>query len=661
MAQRGGSFDEELVGLFELSHDAFCIAGFDGYLRRANPAFARSLGYTLEELLARPFMDNVYPDDVESVEAVLAELAAGKDIVGFECREVCADGSVRWFEWSTSSRPEAGIVYGVARDVTDRRMANTELGALRRVATLAAEGVAPSDLFAVVAEEVARVVDVPFSFVARYELDGTAMVCAGFPPGSSLFAAGKRWSIDGTNVLALVRNGSAARVDDYSQSDGEIAAAVRGQGIRSTVGVPVVVAGRLWGAMVVSTSEPDPLPERTAVRLARFTELLAAAIANAESREGLGRLADVQAALRRVATLVARGVSPSEVFSAVAAELAWVLAVQHASVWRYEPDGAATMLAASDEPGAKKMPVGDRFTLEGDNLAAMVLRTPRPARMDSLDEAAGSAAARIRELGIRAAVAAPIIVDGHLWGVASVASLRPEPLPPDTETRVCDFADLAATAIANAESRTELTASRKRIVAAADDARRRIERDLHDGAQQRLVSLGLEMRTAEASVPPELSAFKDQISHLVTGLAGVAEDLQEIARGIHPAILSRGGLGPALKTLARRSAVPVELDVDVDRRLPDAVEVAAYYVVAETLTNAAKHARASGVTVHVEAEGTALHLSIRDDGIGGADTGRGSGLTGLVDRVEALGGKMTISSQPGRGTSFAVRIPLEAA
>jgi PAS domain S-box-containing protein len=662
MAQRGGSFDEELVGLFDLSHDAFCIAGFDGYLRRANPAFARSLGYTLDELLARPFMDNVYPDDVESVEAVLAELAAGKDIVGFECREVCTDGSVRWFEWSTSSRPEAGIVYGVARDVTDRRMANDELSALRRVATLVAEEAEPRDLFALVAEEVARVVNIPFSLVARYELDGTATECASFPPGTSLFPVGKRWSLDGTNVLALVRTTSgAARIDDLSHLDGELAEAARRGGIRSTVGVPIVVAGRLWGAMAVCTTEPAPLPGDTEARLANFTGLLATAVGNAESREALGLLADEQAALRRVATLVARGVSPSEVFSAVAKELARVLAVQHASVWRYEPDGAATLLAASDEPGAKKMPVGDRFTLEGDNLAAMVLHTGRSARMDSLDEAAGSAAARIRELGIRAAVAAPIIVDGHLWGVASVASLRPEPLPPDTETRVCDFADLAATAIANAEAHAELTASRTRIVAAADDARRRIERDLHDGAQQRLVSLGLEMRAAEASVPPELHAFKEQLSHLITGLAGVSEDLQEIARGIHPAILSRGGLGPALKTLARRSAVPVELDVDVDRRLPDAVEVAAYYVVAETLTNAAKHAQASEVTAHVEVEGTALHLSIRDDGIGGADTANGSGLTGLVDRVEALGGKMAISSQPGRGTSLAAKIPLEAA
>jgi len=174
IAEASRPFDDDLVGLFDLSHDAFCIAGFDGYLKRANPAFARSLGYTLDELLARPFMDNVHPDDVESVEALLAELAAGRDSAGFECREVCADGSMCWFEWSTSSRPEDGVVYGVARDVTERRMVNAELGALRRVAILAAQGVAPAELFAIVAEEVARVVNVPRVSVARYELDATA-------------------------------------------------------------------------------------------------------------------------------------------------------------------------------------------------------------------------------------------------------------------------------------------------------------------------------------------------------------------------------------------------------------------------------------------------------------------------------------------------------
>jgi signal transduction histidine kinase len=540
--------------------------------------------------------------------------------------------------------------------------------ALRRVATLVARGASPSEVFSAVADEMARCLGVVHATVSRYDADETIVPLAVYHEGRlRTLPEGLRLPLEGDNVAAKVlRTGGPARMDSHENAPGAHAARIREIGVRSAVGVPIIVDGGVWGAAVVGSSAPEPLPPDTEVRIGDFSDLVATAIANAATRaelqarrDELQVLADQQAALRRVATLVARGVSPSEVFSAVAAELARVLAVQHASVWRYEPDGAATLLAASDEPGATKMPVGDRFTLEGDNLAAMVLHTGRPARMDSLDEAAGSAAARIRELGIRAAVAAPIIVDGHLWGVASVASLRPEPLPPDTETRVCDFADLAATAIANAESRTELTASRTRIVAAADDARRRIERDLHDGAQQRLVSLGLEIRAAEASVPPELHAFKGQISQLVTGLAGVSEDLQEISRGIHPAILSKGGLGPALKTLARRSAVPVELDVDVDRRLPDSVEVAAYYVVAETLTNAAKHAQASEVTVRVESEGTNLHLLIRDDGIGGADTVRGSGLTGLVDRVEALGGQMTISSPPGNGTSLSVKIPLD--
>jgi signal transduction histidine kinase len=371
-------------------------------------------------------------------------------------------------------------------------------------------------------------------------------------------------------------------------------------------------------------------------------------------------LAELQAALRRVATLVARGVTPAEVYAAVATELARCLGVYYSALWRYEPDGAATLLVAhDDDPGLKKMPVGARFSLEGESVPAMVLRTGRPARMDSYENAAGSTAARLRDLGLRAAVGAPIVVDGRVWGAAIVGSSRPEPLPPDTEARVADFTDLVATAIANAQAHAELTASRARIVATADDARRRFERNLHDGAQQRLVSLGLQLRRAEMSVPSGLGSLKEQISDVVDGLVGVSEEVQEISRGIHPAILSKGGLGPALKTLGRRSTVPVELDLAVDRRLPESAEVAAYYVVAEALTNAAKHARASQVTVRAEAGDANLHLSIRDDGIGGADSANGSGLTGLIDRVEALGGKMAISSQPGSGTSLLVEIPVE--
>jgi signal transduction histidine kinase len=298
--------------------------------------------------------------------------------------------------------------------------------------------------------------------------------------------------------------------------------------------------------------------------------------------------------------------------------------------------------------------------MDGDNVGVRVFHTGRVARMDTHDDAAGSHAARIRELGIRSAVGVPITVGGNLWGAAVVGSSAPEPLPADTEARIGDFADLVATAIANAATRDELIASRARIVAAADDARRRLERDLHDGAQQRLVSLGLQLRAAEASVPPELHSLKEQISAIVTGLVGVSEEVQEISRGLHPAMLSKGGLGPALKTLARRSTVPVELDLGFSARLPDSAEVAAYYVVAEALTNAAKHARASIVNVRVAADGADLRLSIRDDGIGGAEVGTGSGLIGLIDRVEALGGTLKISSQIGSGTSLLAKIPIES-
>jgi signal transduction histidine kinase len=366
-----------------------------------------------------------------------------------------------------------------------------------------------------------------------------------------------------------------------------------------------------------------------------------------------------QTALRRVATLVARNVPPSAVFSAVVAELANCLDVQNAALFRYEPDGTALLLAAADEPGLQKMPVGERFSPDGESIAAAVWRARRPARMDSHDYAAGSAAARIRALGLCSGVGAPVMVDSRVWGVAVAGSSRPNAFPPSAEQRVSDFADLIAIAIANVQARAELTTSRARIVTAADDTRRRFERDLHDGAQQRLVSLGLKLRLAEESVPPEQTTLRAQISDVVTGLVGVSDELREIARGIHPAILSQGGLGPTLKTLARRCAVPVELDVAVPRRLPDYVEVAGYYVVAEALTNVAKHAQASRVDLAVKAEDDDLYLSIRDDGVGGADARKGSGLIGLVDRVEALGGQIGITSRLGDGTSLVVRIPLE--
>lgn len=378
------------------------------------------------------------------------------------------------------------------------------------------------------------------------------------------------------------------------------------------------------------------------------------------SRDELRVLADQQAALRRIATLVARGVAPSEVFLAVTEELARCLGVTHATLVRFEADGGAVLVASHDDRGVQmKIPLGKRFSFDGESVPALIFRTGRAARRDSHEHTHSPDVQYIHQLGLRSGVGVPIVVDGRLWGAANVGSSRPEPLPADTEARVGDFADLVATAIANADARTELTASRARIVAASDAARRRFERDLHDGAQQRLVSLGLQLRTAEASLPPDCHALRAPLSDIVTGLRGVSEDLQEISRGIHPAILSRGGLGPALKTLARRSAVPVDLHLDIRRRLPESAEVAAYYVVAEALTNAAKYAQASEVTVSAEADAANLSLSICDDGVGGADPRKGSGLIGLVDRVEAVGGQLRISSLVGSGTSLLATIPFE--
>jgi signal transduction histidine kinase len=252
-------------------------------------------------------------------------------------------------------------------------------------------------------------------------------------------------------------------------------------------------------------------------------------------------------------------------------------------------------------------------------------------------------------------------VDGRLWGSVVVTSMSEEPLPPDTEARLAGFTELVATAIANAQAHAELTASRARIVATADQTRRRIERDLHDGAQQQLVTLALQLRAAQAKVPAQLDRVNAELDRVAIGLSNTLDELREFARGIHPAILVKGGLAPALKTLARRSSIRVMLDIRTQERLPGPVEVAAYYVLSEALANAAKHAKASGVQVQVDATGGMLRLGVRDDGVGGADPARGSGLIGIRDRVEAAGGTFRVISRHGEGTHLLVELPVRPA
>jgi signal transduction histidine kinase len=286
-----------------------------------------------------------------------------------------------------------------------------------------------------------------------------------------------------------------------------------------------------------------------------------------------------------------------------------------------------------------------------------VFQTSRPARIESYADATGPAADIARELGVRASAGVPISVAGRLWGVIVVSFTHEEVLPADTEARLVGFTELAATAVANAQAQAELAASRARIVAVGDAGRRRIERNLHDGAQQRLVTLVLQLREAQAAAGT--GELAQRLEGAVTEVAGVLEDLGEIARGLHPAVLTDSGLRPALRALARRSAVPVSLDVRVKGRLPEPVEVAAYYAVAEALTNMAKYAHASAAEVEATADEGVLQVRVRDDGRGGADFGHGSGLAGLKDRIEALGGRIWLHSPPGAGTTVQIALPLD--
>ncbi|WP_405926027.1 nitrate- and nitrite sensing domain-containing protein [Streptomyces sp. NBC_00035] len=454
--------ERELASIFHLSLDLLCICGTDGYFKRLNPAFERTLGHPAGTLLARPWLEFVHPADRARTRAVLDRLANGAESAEFENRCLRADGTERWLQWSARPVTGEGLIYAAARDVTESRRADRE-----------------------------------------------------------------------------------------------------------------------------------------------------------------------QAALRRVATLVARGDPPHEVFAAVAREVGMVLSTGPAAVLRYEADGAVTVLGSAHAD-----------TSAGEEAAAEVAHTRGPAR-------AGRS------------VGAPIVVDDRLWGAVVAASTGPEPLPPGTESRLADFTELVATAIANADSQAQLRASRARVVAASDASRRRIERDLHDGVQQRLVSLQLDLRTAESTMEDRSADLSQQLAHISKGLDDAFEDLLQISRGIHPAILSRGGLGPALRALARRSAVPVELDLRLPPdRLPEPTEVAVYYVTSECLTNAVKHARATVVQVEARTYDDVLEVAISDDGSGGADPGGGSGLIGLVDRVEAIGGRLGITSPPGSGTTLTVRLPL---
>jgi signal transduction histidine kinase len=494
----------------------------------------------------------------------------------------------------------------------------------------------------------------------HYETDATVTAAATWAAEGEHPEVRGRWPLDGDTLATTIsRTRRPAREDDWDHARGPIAEFVRNElGVRSSVGSPIVVEGQVWGALFVHSKRPhQPLPQDTEARLTNFAELIATAISNAQARGELGRLADEQAALRRVATLVARQPSPDEVFAAVAEETGRLLPVEDTAMLRYEDDGTATVVATRGERG-EALKAGTRMTVGGENVTAVVHRTGRPARMDDYGTATGAVGSHLRELGTRSAVGCPIEVDGSLWGVLVVAHGVAEPLAAGIEGRLTKFAELVATAISNVQARSDLATSRARIVAAADDERRRVVRDLHDGAQQRLVHTVITLKLASRALERDEQGAGGLVAEALAQAERATAELRELSHGILPVVLTRGGVRAAVEALAARMPVPVEIGVAVGR-LPPAVEATAYFVVAEALTNVAKHARAQRAQVSARVERGLLHVHVRDDGVGGARP-EGRGLVGLDDRLSVLNGELRVESPAEGGTLVAAAIPLPA-
>ncbi|HEV7750296.1 MAG TPA: MASE1 domain-containing protein [Baekduia sp.] len=378
------------------------------------------------------------------------------------------------------------------------------------------------------------------------------------------------------------------------------------------------------------------------------------------SERSTRRLADEQAALRRIATLVAAEAAPSAVFERVTTEVGQLLSVPDARVVRYEDTGFGTIVGGwAADPDVEAWPVGASVPLDSDTVIVRVLRTGEAQRVTTYEGVGGELAERLRTVGFGAAVAAPVRVGGRVWGVLVAAAHDPDDLPEGAEGRLSAFAELVAQALANADAYEKLAASRTRIVEAGDAERRRLERNLHDGAQQRLVTLAVSLRLVEARLAADPEATRRMLADAQQQLADALLELRELARGIHPAVLTDRGLGAAVGALASRSPVPLEV-IDVpEERLPSPVEAAAYYIVAEAVTNVAKYAGASLVTVAVRPDGDRMVVEVADDGVGGADPASGTGLRGIADRVEALHGRLEISSPAGSGTRLTAEIPLD--
>jgi signal transduction histidine kinase len=526
------------------------------------------------------------------------------------------------------------------------RVLAAEQAALLRVAALVAEGAGEAEVFDAVAEEAAGLIDDEATTLVRHEGDRTFLVLA---HRNGPAPVGTRYRVpegDAGTSATMLRTLKPARLDRYDQV-ADRSYANRDFGCGSSVTVPIFVDGRLWGALG-TLNEGRRLPAATEGRLGKFAELVASALANVAARAELERFGTRQAALRRVAELVARGAALGEVFEAVATEASNILDETSANLFRYDADGFATIVAVCRSPS----PLGARIPIDPSDVRS----TGGPVRVTTLagtaweDGALGS--------GVTALVAVPVVVEGRIWGgLATTTSGNPPPAY--TEDRLAQFAELAALAIANVENRAKLRASRARVVATADETRQRLQRDVHDGAQQRLVQTVLALKLgldAAARGEDTVDLVREALEHAERATV----ELRDIVHGILPASLARGGLRAGIDSLVAASTTAVDVDTSAlpSGRLPGEVEVTAYFVVAEALTNVAKHARATRARITVAGGPDLLVVAVSDDGVGGADPRGGSGLTGLLDRVEALDGDLRLTSARGAGTTLQVTLPL---
>ena len=676
--------------LAETAQCLVCIFDRTGRILAFNRMCEEATGWTAAEAVgsdARALV--IPPEDHDAFDAFLAEVWETRLPSPRLGEWTTKDGGRRVVAWANrpllGSDGAAACLVTAGLDVTEREQMIAELeryrgelerrleeqSALRRVATLVASGADADAVLDAVSEEAAGVVGAIGSAVARYE-EGEALVVGEWRgPGAAPLGKGTRIPLTGEGTLARVhRTGAAARTDRYDDVEGGGAALVRSHGVGSTAAAPISVSGGLWGALVIGS--PTALPEDAEERLTEFAHLCSLAIGSAEAREQaaaaaagerarsseLQRLVAEQAALRRVATLVAGDVPPEAVFAAVSEGAARVAGAESGAVARFDAEEeTATIVGRWDDVGERGIAIGTVVSLHAEGVMGSVWKAGAPARVDDYERVPGEAAADLRVHGVRSVIAAPVLVSGRMWGAIAVGTTSAAALPPETEERLSRFAQLVTIAVSSAHAWEELLASRARIVQASDEERRRLGRNLHDGAQQRLVTALTFLRVAESRLDAQPDTAREVLGQAIEEIVGANQDLRELARGLHPVALSERGLGSALRTLTRNASVPVELDV-VDERLPETIEVAAYYVASEALANASRYAGATRVSIRVGRAPGEAWIEVADDGAGGADPHRGTGLRGLGDRVEALRGRLEIDTAAQRGTTIRASFPL---